>query len=62
VDEVGQQGKLYPGHQFYETIVAHKIRKLRVQVIADVKCVVGFEVSIVGLMKVNHDGHDLTHR
>ena len=29
--------------------------------IADVKCVIGFEVAIVGLMKVNHDGHDLTH-
>jgi hypothetical protein len=62
VDEVGQQGKLYPGHQLHETIVADKIRKLRVQFIADVTYVIGFEVSIVGLVKVNHDGHDLTHR
>src|SRR5688572_22839042 len=47
------------GDEFYKTVVAHQVRKLVGQVHLHVLRVVGLEIPVAHLMKVNQDGHDL---
>ena len=46
-------------HQDPKSFVADQFRELTSQVLTDVICVIGFEVSIVRLMKMNQDRHHL---
>jgi len=59
--EVGTQGSKHRRYQGYKALVTHQIRKLVAQVLANMFGVVGFEVSVPRVVKVNENGHDFTH-
>src|SRR5262245_16018120 len=59
--QIGTQGSQHGRHQDYKPLITHQFRKLASQVLANMFRVIGFEVSILRLMKVNNDRHDLTH-
>jgi len=47
-------------HQLDESLIAYQAGKLSAQVFLDMLSVVALEVPIVGLMKMDQDGHDFT--
>ncbi len=58
--QVMAQRKQSHRHQLDKPVVAHQIGKLRSQMDHHVLGVVRFEIPVMGLMKVNDNGHNLT--
>jgi hypothetical protein len=57
--QVGTQRHQYRWHEFHKPVVADQVRKLRAQIDLHKLRVVGLEIAVTHLMKVNHDRHDL---
>ena len=61
VMQVTTQRQQDPRHQLNETVVADQMRKFSPKIFAHILQVIGFEVPVMRLMKMNHDRHDFTH-
>ena len=56
--QIGHQWHQDGGHQLHEARIAHQGGKLAAQMTLDILGVIGFERSIMGLMKQDHNGHE----
>jgi hypothetical protein len=60
--EVDTQGDQYRRPQGDKALIAHSSRKSPFEMISHIAQIIALEVTVMGLMEVNHDRHDLTER
>src|SRR6266508_1815997 len=58
--QISAQRSQYRRHQDHKTLITHQFRKLASQMLTDMFGVIGFEISVLRLMKTNNNRHDFT--
>lgn len=48
--------------EFHKTLIADRVWEFTVQVPTYIRYIIGFEVTEAHLVKIDHNGHQFTHR